>query len=241
MFVVIIVLILWACASIVWSFYFNTIAFQKAYWNVSSYYWAYYWAISSIERWLLMTKIKYPTYSWSWWFKWTTVIGSNSNLFSWEFWRLNRWNNSLMWYIDSETENISSSIDTQTLRVISFYKYTDEGPGNYTNSWITKSHYWVSEWLSFSWTVNPKTWWRITDDNKIKENNVDFNRLFEMEKPNYTVRSLWYDYKLDNPNWEHRGQDKDSPLSGQLIFTWCKGNPRPALSWDFISWAVNWC
>ena len=143
-----------------------------------------------------------------------------------------------MWYIDSETDNITSSIDTKTLRVISFYKYEDDTPGSYVNSWITKHQYWVSDWLSFSWTVNPKTWWRVTNDNHIKENNVDFNRLFEMGKPNYTVRSLWYDYKLDNPNWEHRGQDKDSPLSGQLIFTWVQKNPRPALTWEFVSWAV---
>ena len=39
-----------------------------------------------------------------------------------------------MWYIDSETDNITSSIDTKTLRVISFYKYEDDTPGSYVNS-----------------------------------------------------------------------------------------------------------
>jgi len=231
MFVVIIVLVLWACASIVWSFYFNTIAFQKNYWNVSSYYWAYYWAISSIERWLLMTKIKYPTYSWSGGFKWSTIIGSNANMFSWDFRRLNLWNNSMMRYVDSKTDEINGSIDTKTLRIISFYKYDDNEPGEYTNSSVTKSQYWISEWLNFSWIVNPKTWWRINED--VINSNVDFNRFFLLSDSWYIVRSLWYDYKLDNQN---QAWDKDSPLSGNISFDEDhERNPRPALDWKFDS------
>ena len=231
MFLVIVIFILGACVIIVWSIYFNTISLQKTYWSVNFYYWAYYWAMSAIERWLLMSKLKYPSYESYGWFKWDTIIWSKSNMFSWEFWRLNQWNNSIMRSVDSKTTKISSYIDTKTLRTISFYQYTDPNPNRYTDNSINSVASGISKWLSFSWHTEPSKWTRNTEN--LKDFNMDFNRFFTVNNPRYIVRSLGYNFALDiGYQWDQ----KDSPLSWEFKF-WNQNqsynyNPRPAESWE---------
>lgn len=230
MFLVIVVLILGACVMIVWSIYFNTISMQKAYGSVNSHYWAYYWAMSSIERWLLMSKLKYPSYEWYGWFKWNTVFWSKSNIFSGQFWRLNQWNNSMVRFVDSKTTKISSYIDTKTLRTISFYEYNDPNKTWYTNIWITRQPKWVSKWVSFTWYTEPSKWTRNTEN--LKDFNMDFNRFFTVNNISYIVRSLWYNLALDT---SYQWDQKDFPLSWEFIFWWESDNynPWPAEDGDF--------
>ena len=217
MFLAIVVIIIGACAAIIWSIYYNTISIQKSYGTVNWYYWAYYWAIASIERWLLMSKIKYPTYVGSWWFKWEEIYWAKSNWFSWEFWKLNQWNNSLTWSINSRTQHISGTIDTKTIRAISFYRYTDPSSTWFSN-WINNWVYWLGSWLNFSWSTSfdgqPHNWntW-----------NADFNRFIWLNKTGYTLRGLL----TTNYNDYH---EKDSPLTWNFEFSSGSKNPRPALS-----------
>ena len=101
MFHLLMILILTTCIAIVSSIYYNTISLQKTYGTANSYYGAYYGAVSSIERWLLMSKLKYPSYVWSWWFRGNESIWADSNTFSGRFWRLNQWENSMIRSVDS--------------------------------------------------------------------------------------------------------------------------------------------
>ena len=229
MFIVIMVLILGTCISVLSSMYYNTTSLQKTYGTVNTYYWAYYWAISSIERWLLMTKIKYPTYEWSWWFKWDQVYWSKSNVFSGDFWRLSHSDNTMIWTVNSLTNKVKWDINTKTLRVISFRRYEEES-GNYNlykydPDTTTIFRYWIGDWLTFSWTADPTQWGRDTTREDKLNVNVDFDRAFIMKNELYTVR--W----LLNGQW--KGQTERSvPLTWFFYFWWkdvYKSNPRPTL------------
>lgn len=215
MFLIIVIIVIGACASILWSIYYNTISIQKSYGTVNWYYWAYYWAISSIERWLLMSKLKYPTYVGSWWFKWSTIYWAQSNWFSWEFWKLNQWNNSLTWSVNSLTTHISGVIDTKTIRAISFYTYNNSNSNSYSG-WNINWTNWISKNLSFSWHTGtgrvPNTTW-----------NVDFDRFFWLNATGYTLRSLL------TTNYQTY-EEKDAPLTWHFDFKNDTKNPRPALS-----------
>lgn len=226
MFLIIVIIVIGACASILWSIYYNTISIQKSYGTVNWYYWAYYWAISSIERWLLMSKLKYPTYVGSWWFKWSTIYWAQSNWFSWEFWKLNQWNNSLTWSVNSLTTHISGVIDTKTIRAISFNKYSDVYG---FSGWISNWAYWLNSWLSFSGTTN--FGWEYNIWNTW---NVDFNRFIGLNNTWYTLRGL-LTTKYDNY------REKDAPLTGNFTFETGTCNPRPALSWEHTTTTQSQC
>ncbi len=230
MFIVIMVLLLGTCVSVLSSIYYNTTSLQNTYWSVNMYYWAYYWAISSIERGLLMSKLKYPTYVWSGWFKWTTPIWANSNMFSGDFWRLNRSENTMIWTVNSRTTNIKGTIDTKTLRAISFIKYIDPYENQYKNEWIETRIHWISDGLTFSWTANPSNTWRDLQNLKI---NVDFNRFFGMNSENTILRGL-LKWTRENREWAE-DPERDVPLTWEFVFweipTIDWENPRPTLSW----------
>ena len=228
MFIAIIIIILGACMSVVVSMYYNTITMLKSYGTVNWYYWAYYWAMASIERWLLMSKIKYPTYQWMWWFKWGTWIGAPSNAFSWDFWKLTQWNNSMVWYVDSKTTGIVWTIDTKTLRSISFEKYSDDQPNLFT-SWTKNGKYWITDWLTFSWSIYPIS--PNLDPSSLNTDiwkSSDFNRFFSLNKTGYIVRWLKTTEDFNRrTEWE-----KDYQLTWNFDFTGWSTNPWPALSWQ---------
>ena len=220
MFIAIIIIVLGICASILWSIYYNIMSIQKNYGTVNAYYGAYYWAMSAMERWLLMSKIKYPTYNWSWWFKGNISYWSNSEIFSWEFWKLNQWNNSITWNINSKTNHITWEINTKTIRAISFYQYSGSND-SYTsgeNIWT----YGVNDNLSFTWSAS------LGQRNRNTTNkNVDFNRFFWLNNTGKTLRGLLTTTYLPE------SQEKDAPLSGKFVFTSWSTNPRPALSGQY--------
>lgn len=221
MFLIIVIIVIGACASIIWSIYFNTIAIQKSYWTVNWYYWAYYGAISSIERWLLMSKLKYPTYIGSWWFKWGDIYWAKSNWFSWDFRKLTQWNNSLTWSVNSLTKHISGTIDTKTIRSISFYRYNDTNTAWYI-SWENIGSYWLNSGLTFTGKTNLD--WRSHTNGRTW--NADFNRFIWLNNTNYSLRWL-LTTKYDSYD------EKDAPLTGDFLFISWSCNPRPALSWEY--------
>ena len=249
MFIAIIVIILGACVTIVWSMYFNTISLQKTYGTVNWYYWAYYGAMGSIERWLLMSKIKYPTYVWSGWFKWDNVYGAPSNWFSGEFWKLTQWNNSMTRSIDSSTDKIEWIIDTKTLRLISFSIYNDDDKDSF--SWGRLSwRRWIEQGLYFTGNIEPWTYnlWPIPETKTWLWESTDFNRFFSLEDEGYVVRWLnttdtyWQgnpDNQEETPLYDNEGApiydrewEKDFQLTWEFNFTGNACNPRPALSWQ---------
>ena len=234
MFIVIMVLLLGTCISVLSSIYYNTISLQNTYWTINAYYWAYYWAVSSMERGLLMSKLKYPTYVWSWWFKWNNIIWSKSNMFSGNFWRLSHSNNTMIWTVNSRTTNVRWNLDTKTIRTISFTQYSDPNTGEYKNEGITSTVNWIKNGLTFSWTANPNGAWRSTNKLDI---NVDFNWFFSMIDPTKTVRWLLKGKRNDDA-------ERDVPLTWSFVFwdnavnSWV--NPRPTLSWKFSDQSNIW-
>lgn len=243
MFITIIIIILGACISIVWSMYYNTITMLRTYGSVNGYYWAYYWAMASIERWLLMSKIKYPTYAWEWGFKWDNSIWAPSNTFSWDFRKLTQWKNSLMRSVNSKTKKIEWTIDTKTLRSISFEKYNDNSPYKFS-TWSLSGTYWINEWLQFTWNIVARTpnIWEIRNN---RWESSDFNRFFSLKKTWYIVRWLKttdaYWQARESPLYERedpelvpydREWEKDYQLTWEFNFTKDACNPRPAYSWD---------
>lgn len=233
MFILIVIILLGTCLSVLSSIYYNTTALQKTYWSVNSYYWAYYWAVSSIERWLLMSKVKYPTYVWSGWFEWDQIVWARSNGFSWTFWRLNQWNNTMLWTVNSLTQKISWTIDTKTLRAISFKKYDDNYPAEYSTG-SQSTYYGINEWLTFSWKAIPGTTLDpITSDNL----KVDFNRFFAMRDEHYTVRWL-LKQATQNSMW---AQEREVTLTWNFFF-WATSNPSDpyaANPWPMSTWAFS--
>ena len=216
------VIILGTCTAVLSSIYYNTIALQNTYGSVNTYYWAYYWALSSIERWLLMTKIKYPWYVWSWWFIWDNIIWANSNSFSWDFWRFSHWNNTMLWSVNSKTNRIVGTIDNKTLRVFSFTKYIDYNPNEYYKA-NDESYYWINEGLQFSGNIKPYTWWT----NNIQDWNMDFNRFFNMRNDNYIVRWLH--------NWTNM-YDRQNNLTWYFNF-WIEDTSYAKNPWPTLTWA----
>ena len=233
MFVVIIIIILGACAIVVWSMYYNTIAMQKTYGSVNWYYWAYYWAMASVERWLLMSKLKYPTYVGSGWFKWDNIYWAQSNGFSWDFWKLTQWENSMIWEVNSKTSEITGMIDTKTLRIISFDKYSDANPNTFSTGRELLGASWITEWLTFSGTTCPYSA-NISNDGCIVINtetwkSSDFNRFFALKDTWYIVRWL-----NTTELYNKVEEEKDYQLTWYFNFTGWSKNPRPALSWLHI-------
>lgn len=227
MFILIIVIILGTTISILGSIYYNTITLQHGYWTVNSYYWAYYGAISSIERWLLMTKLKYPGYEWVWWFKWWSWIWAPSNSFAWNFWKLNQGENSMVRSVDSKTNKIVWTIDSNTVRTISFAKYSDDDVDSFSWGTVTLLWYsWINDWLEFSWKITPTRWTKY--DESISRDDADFNREFLFQNTWYTVRSL------QRLTWQ-RDNEKDYELTWDFNFKKNTCNPRSAQSWTFTT------
>lgn len=221
MFIIIMVLILGTCAAVLSSIYFNTTALQKTYGSVNTYYWAYYWAISSIERGLLMTKMKYPTYEWSGWFIWDTPIWARSNSFWWDFWRLSHSWNTMLWSVNSKTNRIVWIMNNKTLRTFSFVNYTDRHPNEYSSASETTTN-WINNWLTFSGNIVPWRWWTSNIENQ----KMDFNWFFDMIDSQYTVRWLL--------RWNNDVNKRSNTLTwnfdfwvGQEINSEYKNNPRP--------------
>lgn len=188
MFILIMVIILGTCASVLTSLYYNTTTLQSSYSSVNTYYWAYYWALSSIERWLLMTKVKYPGYEGSWWFQKGTWIWSQSNVFSWKFRKLSNEQNTMIWTINSLTDNIKWTVDNKTIKAITFIKYNDPHKDwyNSNNNEIRAEPNWVMKGLQFSGDITANIWNKITGDDLV----IDFNRMFDMIKEKSIVRWL---------------------------------------------------
>lgn len=240
MFIIIMVILLWTCVSILWNVYYNTTSFQKTYWEINSYYSAYYGAVSSIERWLLMTRLKYPWYNWSWWFKWNNLIWSNVNLFSGEdsFGKLSMDWNSMYWTVNSATDHIIWKLNNEKLVYIWFRNYDDiNGNQNNFNAewWENEYNNWIlnNDSFSISGTITPTTW-RI--GSKLEFWNFDWLIDFwaecvEWQFPSCTER-LWYTIRSLNSLKDDNTPEFGLSLSW-IYFNWEATNPWPVSSWTF--------
>jgi hypothetical protein len=109
MLIAFVILILIILSGILVSMYSTFMPFLENLSDIVEYNVAYYWALSSIERWSLVTKYKWPWFEWSWWYIWDTPYGPNSDNKIWDFWRLNYPDNWMLRTIHSKTRMIPNT------------------------------------------------------------------------------------------------------------------------------------
>ncbi len=144
MFLLIVIVILIAATSILTNIYMWIFSFQQNYGNLESYSNSHYAAISAIERWLLVSKYKKPSFIWSWWFIWTWNWWEVSELFSGDFWRFNNNNNWLHWTIASKCSRESSNLTNNN--TLTFNTYTYDNTNRHYQTWSIISTQWISQW-----------------------------------------------------------------------------------------------
>ena len=178
---VLIVLILGIMANIYsffWPFFENLA-------NISDYNSAYYWAISSVERWLLVTRYKKPWFEWSWWFFWDISYGPASDTILEGLWRLNLPNNWILWQINSRTTRIPSSgngnVENQLSAIDS---------NNYNSLWVNYTESFV---LSYDDTENTSMYYTWTDESDI----VWFNSTIVWDIRLPPKLFSWFDWDPD--------------------------------------------
>jgi hypothetical protein len=102
-----ILIIVWL--GILLSVYSMFLPFFENLHDIINYNISYYWAVSSIERWLLITKYQQPGFEWSWWWINDTVIGPQSDFKIWDLGRIQNENNSSYRKINSRTTQIPTT------------------------------------------------------------------------------------------------------------------------------------
>lgn len=152
MFLLIVIVILIASASILWNIYMWIFSLQQNYGDINSYYSSYYGAISSIERWLLVTKYKQPSFVGSGWFIWDNNRWEISEIFSWDFGKFTEWSNWLVWEINSYCEHITGTLRNNNVLIINSkaYWYTNTGHYETDTSSRTRS---FSAYLKLTWNI----------------------------------------------------------------------------------------
>lgn len=209
---VLLVLILGVIAnifSIFWPFFENLS-------NVADYNSAYYWAVSSLERWMLVTRYKEPGFVWSGWYFGTDSFWPKSDSISFGFGRLNLPNNWLSRQINSRTkripaiwqwnvENLLASSDSKDYNMLwktrseSFilsYDNTSDTTEYYT--WTTDTDIEKYDWNLIQWSLRlpPKvfSWfgwgtdWLLCDDDANEFCNLDSDDLYDDIVVNWLVQ-----------------------------------------------------
>jgi hypothetical protein len=152
MFLLIVIILLIAATSILGNIYVWFFSFQQNYWDLENYKNSYYAAISSVERWLLVTKYKEPWFIWSGWFLWTWSRWPTSDTFSWNFWKINYINNWTYRDINSRTQKISWDIEYNKIFIL--YKDIDNSTDNYnTTDSSNLNNFYENEENYISWYI----------------------------------------------------------------------------------------
>ncbi len=175
MFLLIVIVILIAATSILANIYGWIFSFQQNYGDLENYSNSHYAAISAIERWLLVTKYKNPSFVWSGGFIWTWSWWEISDLFSGSFGDLNKNDNWLHRIIDSQCNKELWTLKNNQVLVFQTYTYDDTQSYTWDNAITTK---WISADWELSGTIekiddlitltNGFTYRQINWDNKIE-------------------------------------------------------------------------
>ena len=109
MYLLITLLILSVLAGVMTSLYSSFIPFLRSFSGIEDYYSSYYGAVSSIERALLVSKVKEPGFVWSgWWIGSNSVGGETDKVLS-GLAKLNDQNNGTLWVITSRSDTIPNN------------------------------------------------------------------------------------------------------------------------------------
>ena len=165
MFLLVIIVILIASTSILWNIYVWLFSFQQNYNDLDNYYASYYWAISSIERGLLVTKYKKAGFVWSGGFIWSWSWWPISDILSGDLWQLNKNQNWFYWDINSRTQNISWQLDyTTLLNIILTLDDSNNLDNPYINTtWINIIKNFFNNTAYISWVIiDENNLWDIT-------------------------------------------------------------------------------
>lgn len=212
MYLLITLLILSVLAGVMTSLYSSFIPFLRSFSWIEDYYSSYYGAVSSIERALLVSKIKDPGFVWSWGWLGGESIGWDTDKVLSGLAKLNDQNNGTLWIITSRSDTIPSedwwdvnyllatndsidynAIDNKKMAVI--YLEVD-------NSDIT-------EYYNESSETDYNLWWT---SNSLSSSYRAPQKIFEI-----LGNEQWWDYSKSN-EWSITLDDNTSRT--KLILSW---------------------
>lgn len=195
MYLLITLLILSVLAGVLTSLYSSFIPFLRSFSGIEDYYSSYYGAVSSIERALMVSKIKKPGFVWSGWWFGSDGIGVNADKVVSGLSKLSEQNNGTLRIITSRSNTIPNedwwdvnyllatndstgynAIDNKNMSVIYLEvdnsdtsKYYDETSDTIYNLW------WISN-LDSKYRIPPKIEWNNSQSEAfIQKKNLDSN------------------------------------------------------------------
>lgn len=192
MFLLIVIVILIASASILWNIYMWIFSLQQNYGDINNYYNSYYAAISSIERWLLVTKYKQPSFVWSGWFIGNDNRWEASEMFSGNFGKFTEWNNWLVWEINSYCENITWALKHNNVLTIKYLSYTNDT--EHYEVAIPWSAMWLSVFLELTWDIINNYNIDLADMNIYRQVDERGTSWFVISSWDTMINNSWYIY-----------------------------------------------
>lgn len=195
MYLLITLLILSVLAGVLTSLYSSFIPFLRSFSGIEDYYSSYYGAVSSIERALLVSKIKEPGFVWSGWWFGSDGVGGNADKVLSGLSKLNEQNNGTLWIITSRSDTIPNedwwdvnyllatndstnynAIDNKKMAVIYLEIDNSDSDDYYTNTSDTDYNLW---WTTNSVDTTYRTPQKISDFLRNKEQGVIYNETNE--------------------------------------------------------------
>lgn len=233
MFLIIIIVILIISVWVLWQIYLSVFTMYWKHENIQDYQNSYYLAIWAIERWLLNSKYKKPSFNWSWWFQNDNNFGPTSDFSNDLF---SSWNNKNISIIRELLSQCNQQINTLksdeilTISLIDFDHLWDyeESTKNWTNS--------ISDWNNISWYFS-----KINENDNITQWILD--RKIENTTNSWFVIWSWntnLDYNLinDNSNIQFTNSTLDPSSSSPIWNTLC--NQNGCFTWQNISSLISW-
>jgi hypothetical protein len=225
MFLLMVIIILIAATSILSNIYVWIFPFQQNYGDLENYSNSQYAAISAIERWLLVTKHKKPSFIWSGWFIWTWNWWEISDIFSWAFWKYNQWDNGIYRNINSQCNSEKWILKNNQVLVFNTYHYDTTPIYTWDNEISTDS-------ISTIWEVNWTFTMPISSVNLIKWN---IYRQIEWDD-----KIEWYTWFVTS-SWNTNIKISDINTQQNIIFNKTTINPTwVSNTWDLLC-TQSWC
>lgn len=183
MLLLIVIIILIACAWILWNIYFNFFSFQQNFQDINNYYNSYYGVVSSIERWLLSNKYFGVWYQWSAGYLWTWTWWNMSDTLEDGFWNFTRNNNWIYRSINSKTTSTIWKINYNDITTIILTM----------NTW--SNEYWYDTTISKFFEDDNYIWLYIKNNfepiSLEEEIQLKWNMVLKDWKGNISARGDW--------------------------------------------------
>lgn len=172
MFIVFVLVLISVLIALLGNIFSSFFPFYQHFWDIQNYYTSYYGAVSSLERWFLVTRYKLPGREGSWWWQWSTSLEIPSDVLSGTFWFFTQWNNGLRREIRSRRTRVPDITQDHNILWYTQWEpiplYMDNSPASSGYQATSLSDLVLFSWTYLSWTfkLSPEiieTLWAICD------------------------------------------------------------------------------